>query len=120
VPEAGASTDEPKKASGPEAWVPDDYSLTAGDCAELGRKLADLIRSDARAALDPKLSAKQREQGEASIDRAAEHREREWLDTCRGSLVGKIVDRTALQCAMRAGTVKAFDECLNGPPPAKP
>lgn len=97
--------------------VPDDYEMTNADCAELGRALKMVIGNDERAKLSPKLKQNQREAAEASIDRAATTRQEQWTDGCQKSLVGKVVDRASLKCAVSAKAVKDFDACLNGPPP---
>lgn len=94
--------------------VPDDYSLTENDCQALGRGYGDAARYDQRAALNPKLTDKQREQANASIDAVVSKLETTWIDTCAKSLAGKNVDHKNITCALAAKTVKAFDVCLNG------
>lgn len=69
------------------------------------------------ATLSPKLTAAQKEQGEKSIDAAVSKLGEGWENGCRTSLVGGVVDRERLKCAMASKTVKAFDECINGEPP---
>jgi hypothetical protein len=105
----------PKKSSATP--VPDDYEMTNTDCAELGRALKMVIGNDERSKLSPKLKQAQRDAAEASIDRAAGTRQDQWVDGCQKSLVGKVVDRASLKCAVSSKTVKDFDACLNGPPP---
>jgi hypothetical protein len=93
--------------------IPDDYAMMSGDCAELGKQLAALTRSDQAVQLSPKLTAQQRAQAEKNIDDVATKLGAKWSDTCEKSLVGKSVDRRSLKCAMDAKTVKDFDACLN-------
>ncbi len=102
------------KREGSATDVPDDYSLTENDCQALGRGYGDATRSDQRAALNPKLTAKQREQADASIDGVVTKLEASWTDTCLKQLAGKIVDHKNVKCALAAKTVKAFDTCING------
>lgn len=99
--------------------VPEDYSLTDRDCIELGKHYVVVQKADQMAALSPKLSTAQRDQAEQSITSAVTKLGDNWENGCRSSLVGGVVDRNTLKCAMGAKTVKEFDECLNGPPPAK-
>lgn len=100
--------------------VPDDYSLTENDCQALGRGYGDAARYDQRAVLNPKLTDKQREQANASIDAVVSKLETTWTDTCAKSLVGKNVDHKNIKCALGAKTVKAFDVCLNGEAKSEP
>jgi hypothetical protein len=111
----GEDAPPPKKST--VAPVPDDYEMTNSDCAELGRALKMVIGNDERSKLSPKLKQAQRDAAEASIDRAAGTRQDQWVEGCQKSLVGKVVDRASLKCAVSAKTVKDFDACLNGPPP---
>lgn len=95
--------------------VPDDYTLTQHDCAELGKQYVGVQRADQVAKLDAKLSEKQREQALKSIDSVVGKMGDPWTNGCIESLAGKVVDRKSLNCAMESKTVKGFDECLNGP-----
>ncbi len=118
---AKPATDEPAaptmggvKRTGNATDVPDDYSLTENDCQALGRAYGDVARSDQRAALNPKLTAKQLEQANTNINAAVTKVENTWVDTCLKSLAGNIVDHKHITCALAAKTVKAFDICVNG------
>ena len=102
------------KREGSATDVPDDYTLTENDCQALGRGYGDAARGDQRAALNPKLTAKQREQADASIDGVVTKMATVWEETCLKSLAGKIVEHKNIKCALAAKTVKAFDICLNG------
>lgn len=94
--------------------IPDNYELTAGDCDALGKQYGAVARADQLAQVNPKLSAAQRTQAEANIDKVISKLENQWIDGCRGSLVGKTVDPKSLKCALESRTVKDFDVCLNG------
>ncbi|MEO5728002.1 MAG: hypothetical protein ABI134_09790 [Byssovorax sp.] len=94
--------------------TPDDYSLTENDCQALGRQYGEAARADQRVGLNPKLTAKQREQAEAAIDSVVSKLESGWTETCSKSLAGKIVEHKNIKCALAAKTVKSFDVCLNG------
>jgi hypothetical protein len=102
-----------KRPAGP-VETPDDYSLTENDCQALGRQYGDAARADQRVGLNPKLTAKQREQAEASIDGVVSKLESGWTDTCMKNLAGKNVEHEKIKCALGAKTVKSFDVCLNG------
>lgn len=94
--------------------LPDDYSLTENDCQALGRQYTDAARSDQRAGMSAKLTAKQREQADASIDAVVVKMGTQWGDACMKSLAGNHVEHKKITCALAAKTVKAFDVCLNG------
>jgi hypothetical protein len=112
-PEPGpAEAAEPQKPTVDDT-IPDDYEMLRGDCRQLGGQLAALTRSDQMANVSPKLSAAQRAQAEKNIGEVADRLGAQWASTCESSLVGKVVDRRALKCAMDAKTVKDFDACLN-------
>ncbi len=102
-----------KRPEGP-VETPDDYSLTENDCQALGRQYGDAARADQRVGLNPKLTAKQREQADASIDSVVSKLEAGWTDTCLKTLAGKNVEHDKIKCALAAKTVKSFDVCLNG------
>ncbi|UQA60034.1 hypothetical protein [Polyangium aurulentum] len=99
--------------------IPDEYTLTEADCAQLGKQFAAVTRADQVGALDPKLSASQRAQTEKRIDEVATKMGDNWVQSCQASLVGKVAERKRLACALEARSVKAFDTCINGeaPPP---
>ncbi len=88
--------------------------LTENDCQALGRQYGDAARADQRVGLNPKLTAKQREQADASIDSVVSKLEAGWTDTCLKNLAGKNVEHEKIECALAAKTVKSFDVCLNG------
>ncbi len=93
--------------------VPDDYSLVERDCVDLGKKLGDLWRADLRKSLSPKLTDKQREKAEESIQDGASKKEDDWANGCIKSLVGKSVDPKALKCAFDSKDLATFEKCLN-------
>lgn len=103
-----------KRPEGSAAETPDDYSLTENDCQALGRQYGEAARADQRLGLNPKLTAKQREQADASIDAVVSKLESAWTETCSKSLAGKNVEHKNIKCALAAKTVKSFDVCLNG------
>jgi len=94
--------------------LPDDYSLTENDCQALGRQYTDAARSDQRAGIGAKVTAKQREQAEASIDGVVVKMGTVWADACMKRLAGNHVEHKKIKCALAAKTVKSFDVCLNG------
>lgn len=102
--------------------VPDDYTVTRGDCLSLGERLTVIIRREYTDQLNPKLSAEKREEGQANIEKVAQKLGGDFSSMCENGMVGKVVDRAALQCAMNAGTAKAFETCMGGggPEPAAP
>ena len=100
--------------------IPDSHDITNGDCDALGDQLKAATRADQLATLDAKLSAAQRSQAEESINTVSVKVGEKWTESCRRSLVGGATDSGSLKCALRAKTVKAFDDCLNGPVPAAP
>jgi hypothetical protein len=104
----------PSTKSQDDNAVPDDYSITAGDCEALGQQYGTAARNDQMATVSPKVSEKQRAAAQASVDKVVSKMEEQWIDHCRSALVGKVADPRALKCAIAAPTVKAFDVCLNG------
>jgi hypothetical protein len=99
--------------------VPEDYSLTDRDCIELAKRYVVVQKEDQMVLLSPKLSSAQKAQAEKSIDEAVAKLGENWENGCRSSLVGGVVDREHLKCAMASKTVAGFGECLNGPAPTK-
>ncbi|AKT42330.1 hypothetical protein [Chondromyces crocatus] len=96
--------------------IPDDYALSRGDCAQLGKQLAALTHSDQVAQLSSKLTSAQRGQAEKNIADVAARMSDKWIAGCEDALVGKIVERKSIACALAATTVLAFDKCLNVEP----
>jgi hypothetical protein len=107
-----------KGSEGKDNSIPDDYTLTERDCDTLGKQYGAVARSDQLAALNPKLSDKQRAVAEANIDKGVGVIESQWIDSCIKSLAGKVADRSALKCAMGAKTVSAFQVCLGDTGPS--
>jgi hypothetical protein len=98
---------------------PDDYIAAEVDCVELGKAYGSVTRADLEAQLSPKLNPKQRAATQKSIDTAGDKMQTQAENTCRKSMLGNVVDRAALKCAIDAKTAKAFDACLNGAAPPK-
>ena len=96
--------------------IPDDYAMMSGDCVQLGKQLAAATRADQLALLSPKLTEAQKAQADKNITDVATRLGEKWTEGCESSLVGKVVDRKSLKCALDAKSVKAFDACLNGTP----
>jgi hypothetical protein len=115
--EEAASPPAPKRNEGTANAIPDDYTITQADCAQLGKQFAAVTRADQVAALDPKLSAKQKAETEKRIDEVAAKLGDNWVQTCQASLVGKVAERKRLSCALESRSVKAFDACINGDAP---
>ncbi len=115
------NADGPKQVSGPEPAAKEEgpevrtRDITPGECRSLAGKYGALTRSDETSKLSPKLTEKQRAQADESIGSAAQKLEARWAESCVASLVGKVAEEQALQCAMNARNVAAFDTCLNGP-----
>jgi len=125
---SGASSDtaepEPKPLSHgakktTDDGAADDYTLTQKDCVELGKQYVAVQRADQIAALDKRLTDKQREQATKNIDAVVEKMGEPWANGCIESLVGKVAERKRLECAMASKSVKAFDDCLNAEAPPK-
>jgi hypothetical protein len=113
-----ASGVEPGAAKSLEDSIPDDYTIMHGDCEQLGKQLAGLTRSEQAAALSPRLTAEQRAQTEQRIEVVAGKLGEQYVQTCEKN-VGQSMNPRSLKCAFDARNVKAFDQCLNGPPPTK-
>jgi hypothetical protein len=96
--------------------VPEDYALTDRDCVELARQYSVVQKADQMVLLDPRLTTAQKKQAETSINDAVRRLGENWEHGCRSSLVGGVVDRERLKCAMVSKTVKGFDECINAEP----
>ncbi|WP_437944062.1 hypothetical protein WMF27_08305 [Sorangium sp. So ce281] len=112
--EPGAAAPAPPRR---DDSVPDDYALMHGDCVDLGKRLTALTRSEQVAALSAKLTAEQRGETEKKIDAVAATLGEQYAQSCEQN-VGKSVDPRSLKCAFDARTVRAFEACLNAPPPA--
>jgi hypothetical protein len=97
--------------------IPDDYEMMSGDCVVLGNKLGAVVRSDHMAQLSPKLSEEKRSTAEKNIDDVASKMASQWANGCEKSLVGKVVERQRIKCALDSRSLKAFEECINPPAP---
>ena len=114
-----AAPGPPKMTGDVGANQPDDYIAAEVDCVELGKAYGNVTRSDLEGQLSAKLSAKQKAGTQKSIDAAAAKMQTQAENACRHSMLGNVVDRAALKCAIDAKTAKAFDACLNGAAPPK-
>jgi len=119
VSDPPTSKGAPKKGSGDNDSIPDDYVITHGDCVLLGKQFAVVNRNDQLATLSPKLSEKQRSAAEKSIDEGANKTGEKFAESCQKSSAGQHGDPKALKCALNSSTAKEFDACLNGPAPPK-
>jgi hypothetical protein len=113
---AAPRADGPKTTGDAPPSRPNSYEITNRDCDALGDRLAEVTRSDQSAEISPRLSKAQRDQTEAANAEVSRKVGERWAESCRRSLVGGYTDEGSLKCAMRARSVKAFDECLNGTP----
>jgi hypothetical protein len=114
-----AAPSAPKMTGDVGANQPDDYTAQEVDCVELGKAYGNVTRADLEGQLSSKLNPKQRATAQKSIDTAATKMETQASNACRNSMLGNVVDRASLKCAIDAKTAKAFDACLNGAPPPK-
>lgn len=118
APEAEPAATTPSAAPRRDDSVPDDYALMHGDCVDLGKQLTALTRTEQVAALSAKLTPEQRGETEKKIDAVAATLGEQYAQACEQN-VGKHVDPRSLKCAFDARSVRAFEACLNAPPPAK-
>lgn len=119
-----AASAEPDRSAEPVAPPPpparrddsiaDDYALMAGDCNQLAERFTKLAEAEGIAKLDPKLSEAKRQPLEEKTREDAARAGRGWGDGCKKSLVGKTVSPQAIKCALGAGSIAAFEKCLNG------
>lgn len=93
--------------------------ITPRDCDALGQQLARVTLSDQLAALPEKLSAEKRRQTEEAFTEVAGKVGERWSESCQRSLVGGFTDDASVKCAMRSKSVSEFENCINGPAPAK-
>jgi hypothetical protein len=98
--------------------IPDDYTMSNGDCSALGLKLTSVVRAEYMAQMSPKLSEEKRSAKEQEIDEVASKIGTNWTNVCARSLVDKVVDRKSLKCALESRSSKGFEECIN--PPLEP
>src|SRR5262249_42824064 len=92
--------------------IPDDYSLTPGDCDALGKHYGEVAKADQMATVSPKLTQKQKDQAEENIEKVVGKLATQWIEGCQSTLAGNIVDHKALKCAMEARTVADFKGCI--------
>jgi len=116
---------EPRAKVAPEASSdgapgPREREITARECEVLGQRYGDLVRSDAMADVDPSVSEDRRREFQQKLLTAADKLSDRWEKGCIESLVGKVANEDALECAMHGKTVPEFDACLNGPPAPPP
>ena len=90
-----------------------EYRVTARDCEDIADHVSDLVSADMRSKLEgKKMNDKQREAAERDAADAAEKERAAWLKQCQ-SLVGEVQQRSRIDCAIAAASVKAVDDCLN-------
>jgi len=111
---AAPSEEAPRPSTIDKGISLDTYEMTPSDCDALGRQYGEVARKDQMAALNPKLSEKQRSATAAQVDTVVGKIEEAWIGRCQTALVNKAVDHDAIKCALHAKTVKEFDVCLNG------
>jgi hypothetical protein len=99
-----------------EDVIPDDYTMTKGDCVALGERLTVVVRAENTSKIPAKATEKQRAASEESIEKVATKLGNDFAEGCFGS-VGKVVDRMSLKCAMDAKTADAFQTCMGGGDP---
>ena len=61
------------------------------------------------------LAEDKRAKAEENINDVAEKLSTQWINGCRSSLVGKVVERERLKCALESKTMKTFEECISPP-----
>ncbi|HZO15510.1 MAG TPA: hypothetical protein VFB62_19695 [Polyangiaceae bacterium] len=104
---------EPVGSTHHDKGIEVEYRVTARDCDEIADHVSELVSADLRAKLDAKKqNDKQREAAERDAEAEAEKEREAWLKQCQ-TLVGEVQQRSRIDCAISAKSVKAVDDCLN-------
>jgi hypothetical protein len=91
-----------------------DYEVGYGDCKALAGQYRRAWEMDEFKKLEKQtLNEKQRAQAESNVRKASQEAGDNWLSACEG-LVGSPYPRDRLDCAMKAKSVKVFDDCWDG------
>lgn len=92
----------------------DDYEINIRDCEALARAYAGAWLNDEKAELDGKgLKKDQYSKVFAQIQEDSEGMFDNYFDQC-GKTVGTSYLHSRLQCAMKAKSMKRFDDCMEG------
>lgn len=114
-PAAPAAREAPPEVPEPTATVgSDDYELSHRDCRALARAYGRAWVNDELeklAALN--LEPARREEAATEIDQDGAEMHDNWLRECEKT-VGTAYRHESLACAMKAKTMKAFDDCWQG------
>ena len=102
-------SDKPKPDPGS-----DDYEINIRDCEALARAYAGAWLNDEKTALDDKgLNKAQYDKVFAQIQEDSEGMFDNYFDQC-GKTVGTTYLHSRLQCAIKAKSMKRFDDCMEG------
>jgi len=105
---------EPSDTPKPDPGA-DDYEINIRDCEALARAYAGAWLNDEKATLDKKkLKKEQHDEVMAQIQEDSQGMFDNYLDQC-GKTVGTTYLRSQLDCAIKAKTMKKFDECMSSP-----
>ncbi len=104
-------TAEPVGKGKPATGQDETTDVVSGQCDELEKILAKLVFEDLNGKLPAKMDPAQREQQEKKNADAARQTAGQFGDMCHRTMVGKAIQRTALECMFKARTFAVFEGC---------
>ena len=113
APKTAEPTPEPAGSTHVDKGIEVEYRVTARDCDEIADHVSELVSADLHGKLaEKKMNDKQRAAAEREAAEAADKEREAWLKQCE-TLVGEVQQRSRIDCATSAKSVKAVDDCLN-------
>lgn len=116
---------EPEAADAPEPAAPStpkgpstvdnntDYEIGERDCRALAAAYAESWRLDELAKVPAGMSPSERTEVENELDGSSKEMREQYLGQCRNT-IGTAYPYDNLKCAMKAKSMKRFDDCMAG------
>lgn len=104
-------TAKPIGKTKPATGQDETTEVVPGQCDELEKILAKLVFEDLNGKLPAKMESVQREQQEKKNAEAARQTADQFGEMCHRTMVGKTMQRTALECMFKARTFPVFEGC---------
>lgn len=109
-----APAPDPPRPKGPST-VDDntDYEIGERDCRALAAAYAESWRLDELAKVPAGMSSSERSEVESQLEGSSKEMREQYLGQCR-STIGTAYPYDNLKCAMKAKSMKRFDDCMAG------
>lgn len=90
-----------------------DYEISERDCRALSAAYARSWRNDEFAKVPDGMAAADRDKAQADIEAGSAEMKDQYLGQCLGT-VGTAYPLNNLKCALKAKSMKRFDDCMSG------